>query len=60
MSIYDMDLKDLREYKNEVVLTMENYEESGETCLANLVKNQIRIIDERIRYLEDKPIWDKI
>jgi hypothetical protein len=55
-----MDLKELREYKNEVVLTMNNYEKSGETILAVLVKNRIRIIDERIRYLEDKPIWDKI
>ena len=60
MSIYEMDLKELREYKNEVVLTMNNYEKSGETGLAILMKNRIRIIDNQIRYLEDKPIWDKI
>ena len=51
MSIYEMDLKELREYKNEVVPAMEKYQEAGETILADLVKNQIRIIDRRIQFL---------
>jgi len=51
MSIYEMDFKKLLEYKNETVSVMEKYQEAGETILADLVKNQIRIIDRRIQFL---------
>lgn len=51
MGIYAMDFKRLLEYKNETVSVMEQYQEAGETILADLVKNQIRIIDRRIQFL---------
>jgi hypothetical protein len=60
MTIYEMTKPQLEEYRECVANALNHYEQNQETLLVELIKNKIRIIDDRIRYLHDKPIWDLV
>ncbi len=52
MTIYEMNLDQLTEYRAAVDRVAGKYDQAGESLLASLTRNGLRAIDEQLNYLD--------